>query len=178
MKLAITTATCVVALSALGISPQARANSYELHQGSECKVFGSTAWTDLAFSGYGVKNLQSSARQVICPLTKKAQSSWDGTGANGANVRAYIETGTVAASATCTAYVTSDNAAAIAVNTYSRAFGTMAAHSSADFFLSGGTEMSSVTGSNWFEDKIYMLCTLGPQVRLKGYYIYEWAGVY
>ncbi len=177
MKLAITAAACVVGLSALVLAPGARALDLEMHHGSECKVFGSTAWTDLAFSGYGVKNLQSSARQVICPITKDADSLWTGTITGGANVRVFVEAGSVNAAVTCTAYVTSSNPAFPTVNTYAYQFGQIAANSSADGFLSpGNPDMSSVSGSNNFvEDKIYMLCTLGPQTRLKSYYIYEFA---
>ncbi len=175
MKLSMMTAACVGALAALGASPQARAIDFDFHHGSECKVFGSTAWTDLAFSGYGVKNLQSSARQVICPVTKNAESAWDGSFTAGANMKVYVETGAVGAAVTCTAYVTSDNAAVTGVNTYAHAFGLLAANTSSESFLSSGVEMSTLPGSNYWEDKIYMLCTLGPQSRLKGYYIYEYS---
>ncbi len=175
MKLSMMTAACVGALAALGASPQARAIDFDFHHGSECKVFGSTAWTDLAFSGYGVKNLQSSARQVICPVTKNAESAWDGTATAGANIRVYVEAGAVAAAVTCTGYVTSENAAVTGVNTYSKAFGQIPANTASDDFLLPFSQFSTLPGSNYWEDKVYMLCTLGPQTRLKGYYIYEYA---
>ncbi len=175
MKLAITAAACAVGLSAVVVAPGARAADFEMHHGSECKVFGSTASTDLAFSGYGVKNLQSTARQVICPITKDSETTWDGTFTAGANVRVYVEAGSVNAAVTCTAYVTSNNPSATTVNTYAFGFGQLAANSSSDGFLNQGLQMSSVAASSHFEDKIYILCTLGPQTRLKGYYSYEHA---
>lgn len=173
MKPGIVFATCAVALSVLGVGPEARAVDVKRHHGSDCKVFGSTAWTDLAFSGYGVKNLQSGVRQVICPVTMDSESSWDGTESFGAGIKVYVETGQVDAAVTCTAYVTSNNPAVTTVNTYTYAFGRLAANTAAESFLSTGL-FSSVPGGIYWEDKIYMLCTLGPQVRLKGYFSLEY----
>ncbi len=176
MKPAMTTAAFLVALSALGATPRARAIDREMHHGSECKVFGSTAWTDLAFSGYGVKNLQSTARQVICPVTKDSESTWEGAYVAAADMTVYVETGSVDAYVTCTAYVTSNNPAVTGVNTYAHAFGLLPANTAAQSNLSNSyARFASLAGSAFYEDKIYMLCTLGPQVRLKSYYIYEMA---
>ncbi len=177
MKLGIMIATCVVGLSALGVSQQAKA-AYDLKQyhGSDCKVFGSTAWTDLAFSGFGVKNLASSARQVICPLTKDQDIPWDGTTVAGANGRIYVQAGAVNAAVTCTVYVTTNHDGVVTVNSYAKAFGLLAANTETEDFItpSDSASITSVPGGFSWEDKAYMLCTLGPQTRLKGYYLYEY----
>ncbi len=176
MKPGIVIATFVVGLSALGVLQQSNATSdVKQYHGSDCKVFGSTAWTDLAFSGYGVKNLASSARQVICPLTKDQETAWDGTATGGANGRIYVQAGAVNAAVTCTVYVTTNHDGVVTVNTYAHAFGVLPANTETEAFIapSDSASLTSVPGGNNWEDKAYMLCTLGPQTRLKGYYLYE-----
>ncbi len=178
MKSSLCAALAVISLSALALPHVAHAvvgtGDIKVYHGSDCKVFGSTAWTDLSFSGYGVKNLATSARNIICPITKDSQGVWDGAASvqtNLAFVFVRLMTGSVAASYNCTVYVTTLNDV-VSSNSYSLSSGGSVA---ANTLGQHNTPyLQSVDSWAGWSDKAYMLCTLGPQVRLLGYYLNEY----
>ncbi len=76
-QLLIAAATSALLAASVLSAPAYAASDFKMYHGSDCKVFGATAWTDLNFTGFGVKNLQASGRNVICPVTKDQEASVD-----------------------------------------------------------------------------------------------------
>lgn len=177
MKYVLSTAVAAVAMACAFAPTTAHASDYMVYHGSDCKVFGATAWTDLNFTGFGVKNIAASARNVICPIAKDSGTRWDADAdvpTNYATVHAHIrnESG-VAATSICTVYVTALNDTT-QYNAYSMSFTSIPSGSdsnrSTDYLV-------SVTNSlGWDHDKAYMLCALAPGARLTGYSLWESAG--
>lgn len=171
MNFSILPAIGAVALALAAVPAQAQSTETKTYHPSDCQVFGATAWTDLSFTGHGVKNLAASPRNIICPLIMDQQSAWDGTTSAGAGLRTTVETAGAAASVTCTVYVTATDTAT--VNSYAMNYGPIPANTKQSKWVGGGgSPMVAASGSHW-ENKAYMLCTLGPGVRLSGYYLYE-----
>lgn len=175
MKPVLTSAALSVALSGLFASPAALAtDDYKMYAGSGCKVFGSTAWTDLQFSAAGIINLTSNPKNIICPIVKDSEGAYDssaGVPVNAAAMHAHVAAGSVASRTVCNVY-NIDNGAdgtylgVTETNTYDT--GTLAASTEDNFAI-----------SNWdgaadgYHTSVMMLCTLGPKAVLRFYYIYE-----
>jgi hypothetical protein len=138
-----------------------------VYHGSDCKVFGATAWTDLNFTGFGVKNTQTTGRNVICPITKDMEAAVDGS-TNFASMHAHVFAGLSGGTINCTVYSTVlEDASTVASNTT----GAMSLTSGNNYFDLVIPAASSVNG--FTHEKHYLLCNLGPNVRLTGYYFLE-----
>lgn len=156
----------VFGATALVVPAAHAAADYKMYHGSDCKVFGATSWTDLNFTGFGVKNIAASPRNIICPLTKDIEASIDGT-TNSGFVHFHLQSPANASSISCTLYTTS-----------------LYDDSSYNTNGTGGKNYAAAGNDNWTvvvpngfgdytHEKYYMLCTLGPGMRLLGYYLYE-----
>lgn len=176
MKYLLSAATA--AAMACAFAPTAaHAGDYKVYHGSDCKVFGATAWTDLNFTGFGVKNIAASARNVICPIIKDSGARWDADAVSPTNyayVHAHVrnESG-VTSTSVCTVYVTALNDTS-QYNAYTMSFTNVP--SGSDWNLSTNYLVSVGASLGWDHDKAYMLCALAPGARLTGYYLYEGAG--
>lgn len=101
-------AGAMVGVLALMQAPQAEALDIKAHHGSECKVYGTTAWTDLGFGWQGIYNTTDVAKVIVCPLVKDSEADWDGdavTPTNSAYIDVHYKTAGPATAITCTAYV-------------------------------------------------------------------------
>jgi hypothetical protein len=160
-------ATALVFGAAALVAPAAHAGSdYKMYHGSDCKVFGATSWADLNFTGFGVKNIAATPRNIICPLTKDMDGSIDGI-TNTGSVHFHLQSPATASSISCTLYTTS-----FYDDTSYNTFGTGGKN-----YAAAMNDYWTITLPNGFGDytheKYYMLCTLGPSMRLLGYYLLE-----
>lgn len=159
----------------LSMAPTGNANAaddYKMYAGSGCKVFGSTAWTDLQFGAAGIINLTNNPKNIICPLVKDSEVLFDGDAGvpvNSASVHLHIANGPVAAQTVCNVYVMENNSTyGGVVETTSVSTGVMGAGVENNFTASG---LNGATVSN--HTSTMMLCTLGPRAILRYYYFYE-----
>jgi hypothetical protein len=162
---AAATTTTVLATSLMS-APANAASDYKVYHGSDCKVFGATAWTDLNFTGFGVKNTQTTGRNVICPITKDMEGSVDNS-TNFASLHIHFYAGLAGGSVNCTVYSTIlEDASSVASNTT----GAMTLISGNNYTDLTVPPMAALNSNH---EKHYLLCNLGPNVRLTGYYFLE-----
>jgi hypothetical protein len=166
-QLLIAAATSALLAASVLSAPAYAASDFKMYHGSDCKVFGATAWTDLNFTGFGVKNLQASGRNVICPVTKDQEASVDNV-TNFASTHIHFFAGASGGTANCTAYSTIQEDAS-----------TVTSATTGPVVLSPGNNNYSISfqpnaaPNGYSHEKFYLLCNLGPNVRLTGYYWYE-----
>lgn len=99
--------TALIGALSLANTPSANATDIKAHHGSECKVYGTTAWTDLGFGWQGVYNSTATPKVIVCPLVKDSEAEWDGdalTPVNSAYVDIHWRATSTAKSFTCTVY--------------------------------------------------------------------------
>lgn len=166
-QLLITAATSALLAAAAISTPAYAATDLKMYHGSDCKVFGATAWTDLNFNGFGVRNVQTSGRNIICPLVKDVEASIDNV-ANFGGVHIHLFAPPAGGTAVCTVYSTVQED--VTSNT-SDTTGGLA--------LSGGNNFTDlviptqIAVNGYSHEKYFLLCSLGPGVRLTGYYLSE-----
>lgn len=166
-QLLIAAATSALLAASVLSAPAYAATDFKMYHGSDCKVFGATAWTDLNFTGFGVKNTQATARNIICPVTKDQEGSLDGV-TNFASTHIHFFAGPTGGTANCTAYSTIQEDAS-----------TVTSSSTGPVVLAAGNNNYSINfqpnaaPNGYTHEKFYLLCTLGSNVRLTGYYLYE-----
>ena len=101
-------ASATVGLLALLHASTTAATDIKAHHGSECKVYGTTAWTDLGFGWQGIFNTTNASKVIVCPLVKDSEVDWDGDDVapvNAAYVDVHYRAPGPASSISCTAYV-------------------------------------------------------------------------
>lgn len=167
-QLLIAAATSALLAASVFSAPAYAASDLKMYHGSDCKVFGATAWTDLNFTGFGVKNTQTTARNIICPLTKDQEGSLDGGVTNSASIHVHYFTGAAGGSISCTVYSTvfEDVSTVTSATT-----GPISAPAGNNLF--NLTIQANAAVNGYSHEKFYLLCTLGSNVRLTGYYLYE-----
>jgi len=169
-KLFTTTILTVGLLGLAGTSP-VHATDFKMYAGSGCKVFGSTAWTDLQFSAAGVINLTTTPKNVICPLIKDSEGLYDSsatTPVNAANVHVHIKSGAATSRTICNIYVID----------FATGFGLVDTNTIDTGGMAANTEFSGDSGAldgGGFGDHtdVMMLCTLGSKAGLKAYSLSE-----
>lgn len=156
---------------AAGMLPvkDANAGDTKVYAGSGCKVFGSTAWSDLQFGANGIINLTNVPKNVICPIVKDVEADYDGT-TNYGYVHLHTATGAVAARTVCNIYTINGDSGGTVLNTYTLDSGTRPASSDLDQTTTTLVGSAANGGSHV---SMMMLCTLGPQARLRFYYLSE-----
>lgn len=175
MKLALTSAALAVALSGLLASPAAlAANDSKVYAGSGCKVFGSTAWTDLHFSAAGITNLTSSPKNVICPIIKDSEGAYDGDAGvpvNAPSMHLHIASGNVGSTSVCNVYTIDNGSGGTYVGvTETSTYNTGPMPASTEY----NDGIFSWTGeSDGLHTSVMMLCTLGPKAALRFYRVTE-----
>lgn len=168
MKVSLISTALVAALLIAAPVQRADAIDKKMYAGSGCKVFGSTAWTDLQFGAAGVTNLTAVAKNIICPIIKDTEASWDGGFTNPAAVHYHLRTGNNTQKSACHAYVA--NAAGTLLNTYSVVVGGIAnTEYERDLFWFNDN------GSTGDHVQATILCTLGAAARLNYYFVIEGA---
>jgi hypothetical protein len=175
MKLALMPVAMAAVLGMAITSLPAQALEYQAHSGSECKVFGATAWTDLHFSAAGVTNLSATPKNVICPLVKKTSGNWDSaalTPTNAASLHAHIRSGAVASRTVCTVYAVNGQEGGSVTDSYALDTGTLSA--STEYI--GSSDGLDTTHIDPAHSTALLLCTLGPKAILRFYNFYEQAG--
>lgn len=169
MRHALTTAALATTLLCLALPATSYAADTKVHHGSSCKVFGSTAWTDLQFGASGIINLTNAPRNIICPLVKDDDAPWDGNAGaplNAANVHLHWRTGPVAAAMACSVHVSDSE-------------GVLLESTSFNSGVIGGfnQEIGDLIGLDTFGSgnhaQAMMLCTMGPRTALSYYYLFE-----
>lgn len=169
MKIPFLTAlAAAVVLTTLLPIQQASASDRKNYAGSGCKVFGSTAWTDLQFGARGITNLSAAPKNIICPIVKDSEGQWDGahtTPTNAATVNLWLKAGPNTQKTTCNVYIV--NATGTLQNTYSNQ--TTGTPNIYDTMVLGPFD-SVYVGS---QQHATMLCTLAPGARLNYYYVTE-----
>lgn len=145
----------------------ANAIDIKAHHGSECKVYGTTAWTDLGFGWQGVFNTTATPKVVVCPLVKDSETNWDGTALeplNAAYVDVHYRTGVTASTITCTVYTSRTNQL-----TSSATFTVpIPANSQDNYDLTG-----LVSNGTPNDVGSVMICNLGPKAVLQHYRLVE-----
>ncbi len=144
----------------------ANAEDFKDYAGSGCKVFGSTAWTDLQFGARGIVNKTSSPKNIICPIIKDDNSAWDG-GTNGHNaaIELFLTSGDNTKTSTCNVYTA--DADGTLLNTYSGSTSGVAYTRDSIYLENFVGDTTSNLGS------AMVLCTLAANARLQYYYVWE-----
>lgn len=159
----------VLAAALLSLVPTQQANAVDtkMYAGSGCKVFGSTAWTDLQFGAAGITNLTGVAKNVICPIVKDSEGDWDNGVTNPASLHFHLHTGNNSQVSTCNVYVNAYDGSLQSTRTVAVG-GTPNSDTYADlyYFDDGAAGYST-------HEQATMLCTLAPGARLNYYYVYE-----
>lgn len=146
----------------------ANAIDIKAHHGSECKVYGTTAWTDLGFGWQGIFNTTASAKVVVCPLVKDSETNWDGdqvSPLNGAYVDVHYKAAGPSTSMTCTIY-TSRTSTLTSAKTANIA--NIAANSQSNVDITG-----LVSNGTPNDAGSIMICSLGANALLQHYRLVE-----
>ncbi len=169
MKISFISSALAVAVLGLAMTPgdAAAADFTKTYAGSGCKVFGSTAWTDLQFGARGITNLTNVPKNIICPIIKDSEASWDSSATSAASMHYHMQTGNNALTTTCNVYVVDDHGNLL--NTYSSTVGGSPATEYFDT-LSGFDGNARPFGDH---QQATMLCTLAAGARLNYYTIQE-----
>lgn len=145
----------------------ANAIDIKAHHGSECKVYGTTPWTDLGFGWQGIFNTTDVAKVIVCPLVKDSETNWDGTALeplNAAYVDIHYRAGATPTSITCTVY-TSRTSTLTSSATMTQ---PIPANSQTNYDLTG-----LVSNGSPNDVGSIMICTLGGKAILQHYRLVE-----
>lgn len=168
MKQLVITAAASALLAAMAISaPAYAASDYKMYHGSDCKVFGATAWTDLNFNGFGVRNVQASGRNIICPLVKDMEGSVDNVTNFGA-VHIHLFAPPAGGTAVCTVYSTVFEDVTSNTSDTTGGMTLVAGNNLTDLSIT-----TQVAINSYNHEKYFLLCSLGAGVRLTGYSLSE-----
>jgi opacity protein-like surface antigen len=167
-QLLIAAATSALLAASVLSAPAYAATDFKMYHGSDCKVFGATAWTDLNFTGFGVRNVQTAGRNVICPLTKDQEGSLDGA-TNTAYVHLHYFNPPAGGSINCTVYSTVFEDVSTVTSSTSGPLTTTAGNQLFDLAI-----QANPAANGYNHEKFYLLCNLGPGVRLTGYSLGEY----
>ncbi|MGO4549840.1 hypothetical protein AB4059_01880 [Lysobacter sp. 2RAF19] len=170
MKLTFVAAALAAAILSVVPARDANAGSNAMYAGSGCKVFGTTAWTDLLFGARGISNTSASPKNIICPIVKESEGDWDAaadTPINQASVHFHVTTGNNTLMTACNVYVV--DAEGTLMNTYSIAVGGVP-NAQYNQTFSAFQDNTSWGGDH---NMATMLCTLAPGARLNFYQLYE-----
>ena len=170
----IATALTAAVLSMAPTSNANAANDSKVYAGSGCKVFGSTAWTDLQFGAAGIINLTVNPKNIICPIINDSEVAYDGDAGvpvNYPSSHMHIASGNVGSTTVCNIYTIDNGAGGTYVgvtetSTYNT--GAMAAGTEVNFGISGWTGTADPLHTS-----VMMLCTLGPKATLRFYRVTE-----
>lgn len=170
----IATALTAAILSMAPTGEANAANDYKMYAGSGCKVFGSTAWTDLHFAAAGIINLTNVPKNIICPIIKDSEGAYDSGVAvpvNSASMHLHIASGNVGSTTVCNVYTIDNGSGGTFVgvtetNTYNT--GAMPANTEYNSGISGWDGEAQ-----GLHTSVMMLCTLGPKATLRYYNVIE-----
>ena len=174
MKATFIATALTAAILSMAPTSNANASDTKVYAGSGCKVFGSTAWTDLQFGASGIINLTANPKNIICPIVKDSEAAYDGDAGvpvNAPTSHMHIAAGSVASSTTCNIYTIDNGTSGTYVgvtetSTYST--GVLAAGTEVNFGIDGWTGTADPLHTS-----VMMLCTLGPKATLRFYRITE-----